>query len=184
MLYFMHFMLPLACILCLCVATLTEGFPCFFLSCKANARVKPAKTGYGPHSSKFSCCSIYCLFCVVLCTVCVYMCTVLLPLGGYPIAVNKYRMFNLKVDCILIWVIYLLRFTTCYITQLTCIYSKCWKWCPFISMHLSTRFTMFPATFISVLSFFNHFRKSTFYWRLPSKFFKETLSTVGVRHRF
>ena len=33
-------------------ATLTEGFPCFFLSCKANARVKPVKTGHGPHSSK------------------------------------------------------------------------------------------------------------------------------------
>jgi hypothetical protein len=27
---------------CLCMATLTEVFPCFFLSCKANARVKPA----------------------------------------------------------------------------------------------------------------------------------------------
>jgi len=26
-------------------------FPCFFLSCKANARVKPAKTGHGPQSS-------------------------------------------------------------------------------------------------------------------------------------
>jgi hypothetical protein len=26
-------------------------FPCFFLSCKANGRVKPAKTGHGPHSS-------------------------------------------------------------------------------------------------------------------------------------
>jgi len=26
-------------------------FPCFFLSCKANARLKPAKTGHGPHSS-------------------------------------------------------------------------------------------------------------------------------------
>jgi hypothetical protein len=32
-------------------ATLTEVFPCFFLSCKANARVKPAKMGHGPHSS-------------------------------------------------------------------------------------------------------------------------------------
>ena len=31
--------------------TLTEGFPCFFLSCKANAKVKLAKTGHGPHSS-------------------------------------------------------------------------------------------------------------------------------------
>jgi hypothetical protein len=36
-------------------------------------------------------------------------------------------VFNLKVDRILMSVIYLLRFTTCYITQLTCIYSKCWK---------------------------------------------------------
>jgi len=33
----------------LCMTSLTEVFPCFFLSCKANARVKPAKTGHGPH---------------------------------------------------------------------------------------------------------------------------------------
>ena len=33
-------------------ATLNEVFPCFFLSCKANARVKPTKTGHGPLSSK------------------------------------------------------------------------------------------------------------------------------------
>ena len=39
-------------------ATLTDDFPCFFLSCKANASVKPAETGHGPHS------------CVVLCIVC------------------------------------------------------------------------------------------------------------------
>jgi hypothetical protein len=32
-------------------ATLTEVLPCFFLSCKANARVKLAETGHGPHSS-------------------------------------------------------------------------------------------------------------------------------------
>jgi hypothetical protein len=32
-------------------ATLTEVFPCFFLSFKANARVFLAKTGHGPHSS-------------------------------------------------------------------------------------------------------------------------------------
>jgi hypothetical protein len=31
-------------------ATLTEVFLCFFLSCKANARVKLAKTGHSPHS--------------------------------------------------------------------------------------------------------------------------------------
>jgi hypothetical protein len=32
-------------------ATLNEGFPCFFLCFKANARVYLAKTGHGPHSS-------------------------------------------------------------------------------------------------------------------------------------
>ena len=47
------------------MATLTEGFPCFFLSCTANARVKLAKTGHGPHSSTLV------VICVVLCTVCV-----------------------------------------------------------------------------------------------------------------
>jgi hypothetical protein len=38
---------------CLCIpsATLTEVFPCFFLSCKANARVTSAKMGHGQHSS-------------------------------------------------------------------------------------------------------------------------------------
>jgi hypothetical protein len=37
--------------LCLCMTTLTEFPPCFFLSCKANARVKPAKTGHDPYFS-------------------------------------------------------------------------------------------------------------------------------------
>ena len=31
--------------------TLTEVFPCFFVSCKANARVKLSKTGHGQNSS-------------------------------------------------------------------------------------------------------------------------------------
>ena len=54
-------------------STLTEVFPCFFLSCKSNARVNVAKTGHGPHSHKLLCSStsMYCLFCVVLCIVCV-----------------------------------------------------------------------------------------------------------------
>jgi hypothetical protein len=39
--------------------TLTEVFPCLFLSCKANARVKLVKTGHGPHSSTLS------LICIV-----------------------------------------------------------------------------------------------------------------------
>jgi hypothetical protein len=32
-------------------ATFTQVFPCFFLSCKADAMVYLAKTGHGPHSS-------------------------------------------------------------------------------------------------------------------------------------
>ena len=55
-------------------ATLTEVFPCFFLSCKANARVYLAKTGHGPHSSQLAVnrvvLCIVCVDCVVLCIVC------------------------------------------------------------------------------------------------------------------
>jgi len=47
-------------------ATLTEVCPCFFLSCKANVRVKPAKTGHGPHSSKLVKCVVLCIDCFVL----------------------------------------------------------------------------------------------------------------------
>ena len=60
----------------------------YWFPCKVKVKVKPAKTGHGPHSSSFLCCSMYCLFCDVLCIVCVYMCTVLLSPGGYPIAVK------------------------------------------------------------------------------------------------
>ena len=50
-------------------ATLTEVFPCFFLSCKAKCQ---GKTRTLPN---YLCCSMYCLFCVVLCIVCVlYYC--------------------------------------------------------------------------------------------------------------
>jgi len=47
----------------LCLTTLTEVFPCFFLSCKANVRVKPAKTGHGPHS--FLIVVVLCIFFVL-----------------------------------------------------------------------------------------------------------------------
>jgi len=51
-------------------ATLTEVFPRFFLSYKANARVKLVKTGHGPHSSHLviCVCSMYCLCVYVYCT--------------------------------------------------------------------------------------------------------------------
>ena len=46
-------------------ATLTDVFLYFFLNCKVNARVKPAKTGHGSHFFQLV------VNCVVLCTVCV-----------------------------------------------------------------------------------------------------------------
>jgi hypothetical protein len=58
-------------------ATLTEVFPCCFLSCKANARVKPAKMEHGQHSSNIFvlfyvlfvlCRSVHCLCVNVYCT--------------------------------------------------------------------------------------------------------------------
>ena len=61
-------------------ATLTEVFPCCFLSYKANAWVKPAKTRHGPHSYKIFVllCVLFVLFrsvyCVCVC-VCVYCTT-------------------------------------------------------------------------------------------------------------
>jgi len=89
---------------------------CFFLSCKANARVKPAKTGHGPHSSTLVVvllyvlfvffyvflCSLYCLFCDVSCIVCVCMCTEQLPPGGYPIAV-KYISYHIIYQIRPVW---------------------------------------------------------------------------------
>ena len=72
------------------MATLTEVFPCFFLRCKANARLKPQRRGTARALTNF---------CVVLCTVCVYMCTVLLPPDGYPIAV-KYITYHIIIVCI------------------------------------------------------------------------------------
>ena len=51
---------PCTCTLTEVFLTLTEVFPCFFLVCKANARLKLAETGHGPHSSKLV------VICVVL----------------------------------------------------------------------------------------------------------------------
>ena len=61
-----HSLVLLLCMLC-CVysvfipATLTEVFLCFFLSCKANARVYLAKTGHGLHSSLLMNCVVLCI---------------------------------------------------------------------------------------------------------------------------
>ena len=68
--------------------TLTEVFPCFFLSCKANARVKPAKTGHGPHSSTLAC--IYVVRLLLVLFYVLFVCKYVLRPGDNPIAVNKY----------------------------------------------------------------------------------------------
>jgi hypothetical protein len=56
----------------------------FFLSCKANARVKLTKTGHGPHFTTLVCICVVRLFYVV------FVCKCVLPPGDNPVAVNKY----------------------------------------------------------------------------------------------
>jgi len=76
--------------------TPTEVFPCCFLSCKANARVKLAKTGHSPHSSTL----------IVICVVrllfvlfyALFVCKCVLPPGDDPIAVNKYIISTCEVN--------------------------------------------------------------------------------------
>jgi len=64
--------------------TLTEVFPCFFLNCKANVRVKLAKTGHGPYSSTLI------VICVVLLLFVLFVCKCVLPPDNNPTAFNKY----------------------------------------------------------------------------------------------
>jgi hypothetical protein len=72
--------------------TLTEVSPCFFLSCKANARVKLAKTGHCLHSSTLV---IICVFRLLfLLFYVLFLCKCVLPPGVNPTAVNKY--INIK----------------------------------------------------------------------------------------
>jgi hypothetical protein len=105
--------------------TLTEGFPCFFLSCKANARVKLAKTGHGPHSSTLVVICVvrllFVLFYVLFVCKCVLppgdntivckcvlppgdntiVCKCVLPPGDNTIAVNKYIIpYHVSGDCV------------------------------------------------------------------------------------
>jgi hypothetical protein len=75
--------------------TLTEVFLCFFLSCKANARVNLAKTGHGPHSSTLVVICIVRLLFVLFYVVFVYKC--ILPPGDNQIAVNKQTYNNLLI---------------------------------------------------------------------------------------
>jgi hypothetical protein len=66
--------------------TLTEVSPFFFLSCKANARVKLAKTGHGPQSFTLVVICVVLLLFVLFCVL--FVCNCVLPPGDSPIAVN------------------------------------------------------------------------------------------------
>jgi hypothetical protein len=70
--------------------TLTEGFPCFLLSCKVNVRVNLAKTGHGPHSSSLVCVCVFRLLFVLFCVL--FVCKCVLSPGNNTIAVNKYMI--------------------------------------------------------------------------------------------
>jgi hypothetical protein len=70
--------------------TLAEVFPCIFLSYKANAKVKLAKTRHGPHSATlFVICVVRLLF--VLFSV-LFVCKCVLPASDNPNAINKYHI--------------------------------------------------------------------------------------------
>jgi hypothetical protein len=70
-----------------------------FLSCKANVRVKLAKTGHGQDSSKFVVCVVLFVILIVLLLIVMFyvlfMCKCVLPPGVNPIAVDKYININI-----------------------------------------------------------------------------------------
>jgi len=74
-------------------ATLTEVLPWFFLSYKANAWVKPAKTGHGPHSSK-----IFVSFCVLCVCVCVCVCVCKCVLYYCHRVATQFRLTNISIS--------------------------------------------------------------------------------------
>ena len=77
--------------------TLTEVFPCFFLGCKASARVKLAKTRHGPHSSKLVVIMLFCryLCCsVVIVFYCCYLCCSVIVCVFYVLFVCKCLLYH------------------------------------------------------------------------------------------
>jgi hypothetical protein len=63
-----------------------------FLRCKANSRVKLAKTGHGPYSNTLVCICVVRLLFVLFYVF--FVCKCVLPPGDNPIAVNKYIIYH------------------------------------------------------------------------------------------
>ena len=88
------------CTLTEVLLTLTEVFLCFFLSCKANARIKLAKTGHGQHSSTLVVICVVSLLFVLFSVL--FVCKCVLPPGDNPTAVNKYIIHHINYP-VLLW---------------------------------------------------------------------------------
>ena len=70
---FVYHCLHITAVMACPISTLTEVFPCFFLSFKANARVYLAKMGHGPRSSLIVLFhALIVLFYVLFCVHCVF----------------------------------------------------------------------------------------------------------------
>jgi len=80
--------------------TLTGVFPCFFFSCKANARVKLTKMEHSPHSSTLV------VICVVRLLFVLFVCKCVLPPGDNPSAVNKYISYHIISNPVPRWIMY------------------------------------------------------------------------------
>jgi hypothetical protein len=90
--YLSRYSYTILCRTCTLIIRKTEVFSCFFLSCKANARVKLAKTGHGPQSSALVCICVVRLLFLLFCVL--FVCKCALPPGDNPTAVNKYNNNN------------------------------------------------------------------------------------------
>jgi hypothetical protein len=104
-------------------ATLTEVFPCFFLSCKANARVYIAKTGHGPHSSTLVV-LFYVLFVSIVLFSVLFVCKCVLYYC-HRVA-TQLQLTNISYHIIFVWLyyVYLILYFNIYPTQRKCLIWK------------------------------------------------------------
>ena len=128
--------------------SLSGGFPCFFLSCKANTRVYLTKTWHGPHSSKLVNCVVLCIVCVnvycIIATGCESNCSsiyhIIYHIISYIISyhiisyhiISYHKYILLHIMCIKIRVNYTYNYTPTYSFYILCV--------PFFIARLQTEF--------------------------------------------